>query len=58
MIRIIRNKARIGKRWLVVEGDYRGHLRDGGPKWHTDVQLSEHDTEAEAERAIDERAKP
>jgi hypothetical protein len=53
MIRMIKNRARIGKRWLVVEGGY-GRSATGRAIWRTRVQLSEHDEAVDARRAVNE----
>jgi hypothetical protein len=59
MIIVRKNVARIGKPWLVVEGDYKpvnvvSHGPDAKYRWVTQRQLSEHDTRDEAKRAAKE----
>jgi hypothetical protein len=53
--RVIKNRARIGKPWLVVQGRYvQGDfaaMKEKGPRWKTEFQVSEHNTKAEAEAA-------
>lgn len=58
-IRIMKNRARIGKPWLLVQGQMvQGHwaaLKEKGPRWKTDIQLGEYATREAAEAALAER---
>jgi hypothetical protein len=60
MIRVVRNRGRIGKAWQVVEGDYQPWNRTKehfATRWKTALVLSEHATRIDAEATRREYAK-
>lgn len=54
--RVIRNRGRVGKPWLLVQGHYRAgaELGDRSPerRWQTVVQIGEFNSQTEAEAAM------
>lgn len=46
--RVVRNTARVGKPWLVVQGHYKTTLLENKKRWITKFQVSEHDTKQQA----------
>jgi hypothetical protein len=58
--RVVRNNSRVGRPWLVVHGYYAAipRMRDDAParRWYTDVRVSDHDTRAQAEADMADRA--
>lgn len=61
MYRVVPNRGRVGRRWLVVRGYYAAvpRMRDDAPtrRWYTDSRVSEHDTRAQAEADMTARTK-
>jgi hypothetical protein len=57
-IRVIRNRSRVGKPWLLVLGRYEtiDRVNGGRRRWRTELQISEHRTESQAREAKKEYA--
>lgn len=51
--RAMKNSSRIGKRFKVVQGEFRLSLFSGKESWSTDFMVSEHNTKKEANEAKD-----
>lgn len=56
--RVIKNRARIGKPWLLVQGRrVQGDIaamKEKGPRWKTEIQLGEYATREAALAALAE----
>lgn len=61
MLRVIKNNSRIGKPWLLVEGDYYqgdyAAMKGKGPRWKTKFQLAEFHSKEAAYKELDFKVK-